>query len=152
MFERYTDEALLVLASARIEAIKFGSRIIEPEHLLLGLVKEEEGLLGALLQKSHIDSDEVREAVERRVEIKGKVSTSIDIPLSDISKRVLAAAEEEAKSLLHKHIGAEHLLLGLLRIRDSVAFEVPAVNRTARGSWRPAESIVLSEGKRSAGK
>ena len=50
MFERYTDEALLVLASARIEAIKFGSRIIETEHLLLGLVKEEEGLLGALLQ------------------------------------------------------------------------------------------------------
>ena len=124
MFERYTDEALLVLASARIEAIKFGSRIIEPEHLLLGLAKEEEGLLGALFQKSHIDAQEVREAVERRVEIKGKVSTSIDIPLSDTSKRVLSAAEEEAKSLLHKHIGAEHLLLGLLRVRDSVAFEV----------------------------
>ena len=49
---------------------------------------------------------------------------SIDIPLSDISICVLEAAEEEAKSLLHKHVGAEYLLLGLLRIRDSVAFEV----------------------------
>ena len=124
MFERYTDEALLVLASARIEAIKFGSRIIEPEHLLLGLVKEEEGLLGAIFQKSHVDAEEVRDLVERRVEVRGKVPPSIDIPLSDLSKRVLAAAEEEAKSLLHKHIGAEHLLLGLLRVRESVAFDV----------------------------
>src|SRR6185436_9456439 len=152
MFERYTDEALLVLASARIEAIKVGSRIIEPEHLLLGLVKEEEGLLGAIFQKSHIDAEEVREAIERRVEVRGKVPTSIDIPLSDLSKRVLAAAEEEAKSLLHKHIGAEHLLLGLLRVRESIGLEVLSVKtdilllqKEAAPPKKKGEETILKE-------
>ncbi len=112
MFERYTEKARRVIFFARYEASQFGSPYIESEHLLLGIVREDKALTNRFL-RSEVAS--IRKQVESQTTTREKTSTSVDLPLSNESKRVLAYAAEEAERLAHKHIGTEHLLLGLLR-------------------------------------
>src|ERR1700760_3204566 len=114
MFERYTEKARRVIFFARYEASQFGSPYIETEHLLLGLLREDKALTNRFL-RSHASVESIRKQIEAHTTIREKVSTSVDLPLSDECKRVLAYAAEEAERLGHKHIGTEHLLLGLLR-------------------------------------
>jgi len=120
MFERYTEKARRVIFFARYEASQFGSPYIETEHLLLGLLREDKRIV-LLFFHSHVFVEEIRKKIERHAYIREKISTSVDLPLSNESKRVLAYAGEEAERLDHKHIGTEHLLLGLLREKDSFA-------------------------------
>jgi ATP-dependent Clp protease ATP-binding subunit ClpC len=112
MFERYTEKARRVIFFARYEASQFGSPYIETEHLLLGILREDKALTNRFLP-SQVKS--IQTEVESQTTIREKVSTSVDLPLSNESKRVLAYAGEEAERLAQKHIGTEHLLLGLLR-------------------------------------
>ena len=112
MFERYTEKARRTIFFARYEASQFGSPYIETEHLLLGLLRADEAL-ASRFHRSHTES--IREQIEGHTAPKEKVSTSVDLPLSHECKRVLAYGAEEAERLNHKHIGTEHLLLGLLR-------------------------------------
>ncbi len=114
MFERYTEKARRVIFFARYEASQFGSSCIETEHLLLGLLREDKALTNRFLH-SHASMETFRKQVEAHTTIREKVSTSVDLPLSNECKRVLAYAGEEAEQFGHKHIGTEHLLLGLLR-------------------------------------
>ena len=114
MFERYTEKARRVIFFARYEASQFGSPFIETEHLLLGILREDKALTNRFL-RSHASVTSIRKQVESHATVREKTSTSIDLPLSNESKRVLAYAAEEAERLAHKHIGTEHLLLGLLR-------------------------------------
>src|SRR6266568_3458470 len=114
MFERYTEKARRVIFFARYEASQFGSPYIETEHLLLGLLREDKALTNRFL-RSHASVESIRKQIEGHTTIREKVSTSVDLPLSNECKRVLAYAAEEAERLSHKHIGTEHLLLGLLR-------------------------------------
>jgi ATP-dependent Clp protease ATP-binding subunit ClpC len=114
MFERYTEKARRVIFFARYEASQFGSPEIETEHLLLGLLREDKALTNRFLH-SHGSVESIRKAIEQHTTVREKTSTSVDLPLSNESKRVLAYAAEEAERLGHKHIGTEHLLLGLLR-------------------------------------
>src|SRR5579872_1779488 len=123
MFERYTEKARRVIFFARYEASQFGSPFIETEHLLLGLLREDKALTNRFL-RSHASIESIRKQVEGRTPIREKVSTSVDLPLSQECKRVLAYAAEEAEKLSHKHIGTEHLLLGLLREDKSFAAEI----------------------------
>jgi ATP-dependent Clp protease ATP-binding subunit ClpC len=123
MFERYTEKARRVIFFARYEASQFGSSYIETEHLLLGLLREDKALTNRFL-RSHASIESIRKQVEGRTPIREKVSTSVDLPLSQECKRVLAYAAEEAERLSHKHIGTEHLLLGLLREDKSFAAEI----------------------------
>ncbi len=123
MFERYTEKARRVIFFARYEASQFGSPYIETEHLLLGLLREDKALTNRFL-RSHASIESIRKQVEGRSPIRDKVSTSVDLPLSQECKRVLAYAAEEAERLSHKHIGTEHLLLGLLREDKSFAAEI----------------------------
>src|SRR5256712_7927820 len=120
MFERYTEKARRVIFFARYEATQFGSPYIETEHLLLGLLREDKALTNRFL-RSHASIESIRKQIEGRTTIREKVSTSVDLPLSQECKRVLAYAAEEAERLSHKHIGTEHLLLGLLREAKSFA-------------------------------
>jgi len=113
MFERYTERARRVVFFARYESSKYGSPAIETEHLLLGLTREDKALLKRFLP--NVSGEEIRHAIEQRVTIREKTSTSIDLPLSPECKRILAYANEEAEHLKHHHIGTEHLLLGTLR-------------------------------------
>ncbi len=114
MFERYTEKARRVIFFARYEASQFGSPYIETEHLLLGLLREDKALTNRFL-RSHVSVELIRKQIETHTTIGEKVATSVDLPLSNEGKRVLAYAAEEAERLGHKHIGTEHLLLGLLR-------------------------------------
>jgi len=123
MFERYTEKARRVIFFARYEASQFGSPYIETEHLLLGLLREDKALTNRFL-RSHASIESIRKQVEARTPIRDKVSTSVELPLSQECKRVLAYAAEEAERLSHKHIGTEHLLLGLLREDKSFAAEI----------------------------
>jgi ATP-dependent Clp protease ATP-binding subunit ClpC len=121
MFERYTERARRVIFFARYEASQFGSPYIESEHLLLGIVREDKALINRFL-RSEVAS--IRQQVESQTTTREKTSTSVDLPLSDESKRVLAYAGEEAERLAHKHIGTEHLLLGLLREEKCFAAQI----------------------------
>ncbi len=123
MFERYTEKARRVIFFARYEASQFGSPYIETEHLLLGLLREDKALSNRFL-RSHASVESIRKQIEAHTTIREKVSTSVDLPLSNECKRVLAYAAEEAERLSNKHIGTEHLLLGLLREEKCFASEI----------------------------
>ena len=123
MFERYTERARRVIFFARYEASQFGSTTIETEHFLLGLIREDKNLTNRFLRSSP-SIESIRKEVEGRTTIREKVSTSIDLPLSNECKRILAYAAEEAEQLNHRHIGTDHLLLGILREEKSLAAEI----------------------------
>ena len=123
MFERYTEKARRVIFFARYEASQFGSPYIESEHLLLGLLREDKSLTNRFL-RSLASIESIRKQIEGHTTIREKVSTSVDLPLSHESKRILAYAAEEAERLSHRHIGTEHLLLGLLREEKCFAAEI----------------------------
>ena len=158
MFERYTEKARRVIFFARYEASQFGSPYIETEHLLLGLLREDKALTNRFL-RSHASVESIRKQIEGHTTIREKVSTSVDLPLSNECKRVLNYAAEEAERLSHKHIGTEHLLLGLLReercfaaemlqnrgLRLAQVREELARSSQERGSARPKESSLLVE-------
>ena len=123
MFERFTEKARRVIFFGRYEASQFGSPHIETEHLLLGILREDRQLTLRCL-RSAVPFESIRRDIEARTTTREKVSTSIDLPLSNESKRVLAYAADEADQLSHKHIGTEHLLLGLLREEKCLAAEL----------------------------
>ncbi len=124
MFERYTEKARRVIFFARYEASQFGAPAIEAEHILLGLMREDKGLTNRFFRHSQASIESIRKEIEGRTILREKVSTSVDLPLSPEAKRVLAYAAEESERLQHRHIGTEHLLLGLLREEKSVAAEI----------------------------
>src|ERR1043166_6205418 len=124
MFERYTERARRVLFFARYEASQLGSISIETEHLLLGLIREGKGLTSRIFARSHLSLESIRKEIEGRTVFREKVSTSVEIPFSAETKRVLTFAAEEADRLLHTYIGTEHLLLGILREERSVAASI----------------------------
>lgn len=126
MFERYTEGARRVIFFARYEASQLGSSYIGTEHLLLGLMRESDGITGKLFSKSKLKLENIRKEIEGRTVNSRKISTSIEIPLSPDTKRVLVYAAEEAEKLFHKYIGTEHILLGLLREKKSLAARILA--------------------------
>ena len=123
MFERYTEVARRVIFFARYEASVHGSRTIETEHLLLGLLREDKKLLQRLLERPDVD-EEMRARIKSRIPSREKISTSIDLPLSDECKRILGYADDESERLHHRLIGTEHLFLGILREKGCLAAEV----------------------------
>jgi hypothetical protein len=123
MFERYTEKARRAIFFARYETSQFGCSYIETEHLLLGLFREDEALAKQLLA-SYSKLEAIRHSITQRGTTGLKVSTSVDLPLSDESKRSLAYAAEESERMNHKHIGTVHLLLGLLREEKSFSAQL----------------------------
>src|SRR4026209_991968 len=124
MFERYTEKARRVIFFARYEASQFGAPAIEPEHLLLGLMREDKTLTGRFFPRAQVSIESIRKAIEGRTLLREKISTSVELPLAPETKHVLAYAHEESDRLQHRHIGTEHLLLGLLREERSMAAEI----------------------------
>ena len=124
MFERYTEKARRVIFFARYEASQFGAHAIEPEHLLLGLMREDKTLTGRFFPRAQLSIESIRKEIEGRTLLREKISTSVELPLAPETKKVLAFAHEESDRLQHRHIGTEHLLLGLLREERSMAAEI----------------------------
>ena len=124
MFERYTERARRTLFFARYEASQRGSTSIDAEDILLGLLRESKGVTGIIFSRAHLRLDDVAPEVYRRSPPSKKVSTSVEIPFSAAAKQVLIHAAEEADGLSDRFIGAEHLLLGLLREDGSVVASI----------------------------
>jgi len=121
MFERYTENARRAIFFARYESSQFGSGSIEPEHLLLALLRETTGLAYRLLRSSPAAAEGIRSDIEAHFTPVEKTSSSVDLPLGPECKRILAFASEEAEKLISEHIDSEHLLLGILREETSFA-------------------------------
>ena len=122
MFERYTEKARRVIFFARYEASQFGSPFIEPEHLLLGILRDDKEIIRQLLLK--VDLETARQEVDSRIKPGTKtIPTNVDLPLSEHLKRVLKYGAEEAERLNHQHIGTAHLLLGLMTEKEFASAE-----------------------------
>src|SRR5215470_2240109 len=121
MFERYTEKARRVIFFSRYEASQFGASQIEAEHILLGLIREDKQLTARFFNRAHNDAELVRKEIEGRAVVRDRISSQIDLPLSAEAKRVLAFAADESDKLGNRHIGTEHILLGLLREENSIA-------------------------------
>ena len=122
MFERYTETAKRVMVSSKHKASLVGSPEIDTEHLLLGLLSKDQALARRFLA-----SPWAADSVWRKIEQSGKIGEPLkgpcDLPLSGRCKRVLAYAADEAGRLSNKHIGTEHILLGILREQKCFAAE-----------------------------
>ncbi|HUX17398.1 MAG TPA: ATP-dependent Clp protease ATP-binding subunit [Phycisphaerae bacterium] len=124
MFERFTDRARKVMALANQEAQRFNHEYVGTEHVLLGLVKEGQGVAANVLHSLGIDLKKIRLEVEKIVKGGPDMVTMGKLPQTPRAKKVIEFAIEEARNLGHNYVGTEHLLLGLLREHDGVAAQV----------------------------
>jgi ATP-dependent Clp protease ATP-binding subunit ClpC len=121
----FTERVRRVLTYAREEAARLQHDYVGTEHILLGLIREPNGVAVAVLQALNVDLQQIRERIEAQVR-RGKVSPSQtgELPYTSRAKKVLEFAVDEAKQLNHSYVGTEHLLLGLLREEKGVAAQV----------------------------
>jgi ATP-dependent Clp protease ATP-binding subunit ClpC len=129
MFEKYNEKARRALFFARYEASKLGSRVIESEHILLGVLREGEEIIKEIFSRFNVKPEQIRREVEGDRPFVDRISSSAELPLSEESKKILAYAAHEAESMLHQYVGTEHLLIGILRVESSTAARI----LTARG-------------------
>src|SRR6266576_964603 len=119
MFEKYNEKARRALFFARYEASKLGSRVIESEHILLGVLREGEEIIKEIFSRFNVKPEQIRREVEGDRLFVDRISSSAELPLSEESKKILAYAAHEAESMLHQYVGTEHLLIGILRVESS---------------------------------
>ena len=124
MFNRFTERARKVIILAKEEARRFNHDYIGTEHILLGLIREGEGVAAAVLQKMGVSLENIRLEVEKLVQPGPTTQIIGDIPFTPRAKKALELAAEEARSLGHNYIGTEHLLLGLIREGEGIASQV----------------------------
>ncbi len=121
----FTDRVRKVLQMAREEAARLHHEYVGTEHILLGLIREGEGVAAAVLQNLNVDLDDIQQKIEETVK-KGKAAAAAgpDLPYTSRAKKVLELAMTEARELNHSYVGTEHLLLGLLREEKGIAAQV----------------------------
>ena len=124
MFERFTDRARQAVELAHDEAMRLNHSYIGTEHLLLGLIREGEGVAAQALEALGISLDGVRQQVEQIIGEGQQAPPPGEIPYTPRAKKVLELALREAKQLGHNYIGTEHLLLGVAREDGGVASQI----------------------------
>ena len=124
MFNRFTERARKVIILAKEEARRFNHDYIGTEHILLGLIREGEGVAAAVLQKLGVSLENIRLEIEKLVQPGPTTQIIGDIPFTPRAKKALELAAEEARSLGHNYIGTEHLLLGLIREGEGISSQV----------------------------
>ena len=122
-FEKFSERARRVLSLAQEEATQFNHNFIGTEHILLGLIRESEGVAAKVLQNLKADTQKIRSAVEFIIG-KGDKPTSGEIGLTPRAKKVIELAVDEARKQGHHYIGTEHLLIGLMREGDGIGSNV----------------------------
>jgi hypothetical protein len=155
MFERYTEKARRTIFFARYEASQYGSSVIGSEHILLGLLREDRATMHPFAGSIDLGS-QIRTEIEGVIKRGKPFATSVEVPLSDESKKILNFAGEEAERLGHRHVGTEHILLGILRLQDSLAAKLllargakPNVIREQIAN-RPASVVATTQPARAA--
>jgi uncharacterized protein (TIGR03435 family) len=136
MFERYTEKARRVMFFARHEAGQLGGRSVEPEHLLLGLIREPGGGAARVFAPLRISLEDVRKDIETRVGRNRPVPIEVELPIGLRAQQALSSAAREADSLRDHHVDTEHLLLGILRDEASIAASVLMDRGLRRGAVR----------------
>ena len=124
MFEKYNEKARRALFFARYEASKLGSRVIESEHILLGILREGEESVNELFKRFEVKPEAIRREIEGERVFVERISSTAELPLSEESKKILAYASHEAESMLHSTVGSEHLLIGILRVESCLAARI----------------------------
>jgi ATP-dependent Clp protease ATP-binding subunit ClpC len=124
MHDKFTERVRKVMYLAREEAARLQHDYIGTEHLLLGVIREGEGIAATVLNNLGLDLDAIRQAVESMVASTGGTLTIGEIPFTPRAKRVLELSVDEARQLGHNYVGTEHLLLGLIREGEGVAARV----------------------------
>ena len=121
----FSERVRKVLMMAREEAARLHHEYVGTEHILLGLIREGEGVAAAALQNLNVNLDGLTRTIEETVK-KGRTeqATGPDLPYTSRAKRVLELSMESARDLKHNHVGTEHLLLGLLREEKGIAAQV----------------------------
>lgn len=125
MFKRYTEKAKRAIMIAQEEAINLNHDYIGTEHILIGLIKEEEGVASQVLRQLGANADKVVEEVERLVG-KGEYQQAGEITFTPRAKKILELASQEASQLKNNYIGTEHILLGLIKEGSGVAVRILA--------------------------
>jgi len=115
MFEQYTEKARRILFFSRTEAGELGSSAIEPEHILLGLLRVDRNLVERFCNLTPTSIEDIRSRIRASIGGGSETSDSVDMPISKMAMRVLKYAADESNRLNHRYLGSEHLLLGLLR-------------------------------------
>ncbi|UCD55860.1 MAG: ATP-dependent Clp protease ATP-binding subunit [Candidatus Omnitrophota bacterium] len=124
MFNRFTERARKIILLAKEEAKRFNHDYIGTEHILLGLVREGEGVAAAVLASLGLGPDKIRFEIEKLVQPGPATIVTGDIPFTPKAKKVIELAMDEARNLGHNYIGTEHLLLGLIREGEGIASQV----------------------------
>jgi ATP-dependent Clp protease ATP-binding subunit ClpA len=120
-FDRFTDRAKRVLALAQDEAIRLNHNYMGSEHLLVGLIREEEGVAARALAKLGVELEKARTALEFIIGRGDSATSPSEITLSPRTKKIIELAIEESRKLGHGHVGTEHMLLGLAREGEGIA-------------------------------
>ncbi len=139
MFERFTDRAKRVVVLAQVEARRLNHDYIGTEHLVLGLVAEEEGVAARALSELGISVENLRHEVEAAVG-SGAAPPTGHIPFTPRAKKVLELSLREAETLGHNSVGTEHMLLGLVAVGEGVAVE--ALSRLDATPPRVREEVL----------
>ena len=145
MFERYTESARRALFFARYEVSQLGATSIETEHLLLGVSRAASGVVARVLIDAGLSTETLRREIAGRAALGERTSTSVEIPFSRATERVLHFAAEEADRLTHAYIGVEHLLLGVLREDDAAAAPILHSHGVKLDRVRVAIDTMLAE-------
>ncbi len=124
MYARFTDRARKVMRLATQEAVRLDHRSFETEHILLGLLKEGQGVAAHVLVSFGIDLPRARQEVEKLAPPGPPADDSESVPEGAGAKQVVADSMDEAQKLGHNYVGTEHLLLGLLRQQHGTARQV----------------------------
>lgn len=120
----FTDRTKRVLAFARDEALTLQHNYVGTVHILLGLLREGEGVAAAALLSMNVEVDEVRRRIKQSIRKGATPVTFGELPYTSRAKNALGAALAEARSLNHSYVGTEHLLLGLLWEETGIAAKV----------------------------
>src|SRR5687768_11621343 len=125
MFERYSERSRRIIFFARYEALQYGSPVIAPEHILLGLLREDKTVTARYLSKgSVVGTEKIRAEIEDRIVVRDRISQSAELHLSPETKRVLFYDNEESRLAKNRFVLPEHILIGLLREERTAAAEV----------------------------
>jgi ATP-dependent Clp protease ATP-binding subunit ClpC len=152
MFERFTERAVRVIMAAQSEAKRLGADYVGAEHLLLGMLREEESTIVKALEYFHADPAVIQARLEEEATREKRAEIGPEIPFNAQMKKVIELAWEEARGLGHSHVGVEHLFLGILREGAGITGRVLAEAGLTASAVRSRVVTLLGEIKNLQGK
>jgi len=146
MFSRFTEKAIQAIMVAQEEAKRFNHTYVGTEHILLGIISDNENIVVKALNSLNISPEDIRKSVEERLELSGSGKISPNIPFTQQAKQILSNAWDEARKLGHNYVNVEHLFLSIFRDPTNIAAKV--LQEMGLKSSKFKEALFLALGKR----